>query len=105
MDLTQSSKELVIYRNYYRIALMIFVNLFLLYGKEKITFDYINEKVSTALLYLNENHGLIIVYPDDIDGYTQSSICNKCNVEKALSSILEETGLSYRKLEINILFT
>ena len=77
---------------------MIFANLFLLYGQEKITFDFRNEKVSTALLYLNENHGLIIVYPDDIDGYTQSSICNNCNVEKALSSILEETGLSYRKL-------
>ncbi len=97
MEPTQSFKALIIYIKYFKTSLIIYFCLFGLYGQEKITFNFEKTEVSSALNYLIVRHDLIIVYPDDIDEYTESSTCKNCDGEEALSSVLEGTSLSFEK--------
>ena len=94
---TQSYKVLKIYKKYFRAVPVLYFFLIGLYGQEKITFSLKKTKVSSALNYLIDKHGLIIVYPDNMDEYTQSSTCENCDVKEAISTVLEGTGLSFEK--------
>ncbi len=99
MEPTRSSKLLVIYKTPFKIASVLYFCLFGLYGQGKIIFNFEKKAVSSALNYLIVQHDLIIVYPDDINEYTNSSTCKNCDGEEALSSILEGTALSFKKIE------
>ncbi len=99
MEPTQSSKELVIYKKYFRLTPAIYFFLLGLYAQEKITFNFNKTEVSSALNYLIDKHNLTIVYPSNIDEYTDSSVCENCDREEALSSVLKGTSLTFEKFE------
>ena len=97
MEPTQSSKTLVIYKKYFRITPVLYFCLLGLYAQEKITFNFNKTEVSSVLNYLIDQHNLTIVYPSDIDEYTNSSTCENCDSEEALSSVLKGTSLTFEK--------
>ena len=97
MEPTQSSKALVIYKKYFRLTPALYLCLLGLYGQEKITFKFNKTEVSSALNYLIDKHNLTIVYPSNIDEYTDSSTCEGCDREEALSSVLKGTSLTFEK--------
>ena len=92
-----SSKTLVIYKKYFKITLLLYFCFLELFGQEKITFKFDKIKVSSALNYLIDEHNLSIVYPSNIDEYIDSSTCKSCDQEKALSSVLKGTDLTFEK--------
>ena len=92
MEPTQSSKALVIYKKYFRLTPAIYFSLLGLYAQEKITFNFNKTEVSSALNYLIDKHNLTIVYPSNIDEYTDLSTCKNCDREEALSSVLKGTN-------------
>ena len=94
---TQSSKKLVLFKKYFKITPILYFCLLGLYGQEKITFNFEKKEISSVLNYLIVQHDLLIVYPDDIDEYTDSSSCENCKGEEALSSILKGTSLTFEK--------
>ena len=97
MEPTQSSEALVLYKKYLRIISAIYFSLLGVYGQEKITFNFDKTDISSALDYLIDKYNLIIVYPDEMEEYTNSSSCENCDKEEALSSILKGTTLSFEK--------
>ena len=97
MEPTRSSKALAIYKKYFRLTPALYFCLLGLYGQEKITFKFNKTKVSSALNYLIDKHNLTIVYPSNIDEYTDSSTCEGCDREEALSSVLKGTSLTFKK--------
>ena len=99
MEPTRSSKALIIYKKYFRLIPAFYFCLLGLYGQEKITFKFDKTEVSTALNYLIDKHNLTIVYPSNIGEYIDSSTCENCDREEALSSILKGTSLTFEKFE------
>ena len=97
MEPTRSSKTLVIYKKYFRLTPVLYFCLLGLYAEEKITFNFNKTEVSSALNYLIDKHNLTIVYPSNIDEYTDSSTCKNCDREEALSSVLKGTSLTFEK--------
>ena len=77
MEPTRSSKTLVIYKKYFRITPVLYFCLLGLSAQEKITFNFEKTEVSSVLNYLIAQHNLTIVYPSDINEYTNSSTCEK----------------------------
>ena len=97
MEPTRSSKTLVISKKYFRLTPVLYFCLLGLYAEEKITFNFEKREVSSVLDYLIVQHNLTIVYPSDLDEYTNSSTCENCDSEEALSSVLEGTSLAFEK--------
>ena len=97
MEPIPSSNKERLSNKYYKLTFLLFVSLLKLFGEENITFDFDKIALKSALKYLIDEHNLVIIYPDNISDYTFSSICENCNSEKAISSILKETNLSWKK--------
>ncbi len=97
IPIPSSNKKRLSYK-YYQLTFILFVSLFKIFGQENITFNFHQTNLKTALTYLIDEHNLVIIFPDNITNYSFSSICENCDSEEAILSILKETNLSLEKL-------
>ncbi len=97
MEPTPSSNKARLYNRYYTLTILFCVSLLKTLGQENITFNFDKTDLKSSLNYLIDEHNLVIVYPDNISDYTLSGTCEKCDSEKALSLILKNTNLLWKK--------
>ena len=93
-----SSNKKRLYYKYYKLTFILFVSLFKIFGQGNITFNFHQTNLKSALTYLIDEHNLVIIFPDNITDYSFSSICENCDSEEAILSILKETNLSLEKI-------
>ena len=84
-------------RYYYKPFFWLFTAI--LYSQSlSITYNYKNISLQTAVQDLTARYQLPIIFPDDLgDELSISAVCNACSVDSALSLILIQTDLVWKK--------
>ena len=84
---------------FYIIGIFIFLNISSLFSKNSpINFSFINQPLKLAIDSLVFTYDLNIVYRDQIvNDIMINAICNNCNSDEAIQSLLDNTYLDWKK--------
>ena len=84
---------------FYIIGIFIFLNISSLFSKNSpINFSFINQPLKLAIDSLVFTYDLNIVYRDQIvNDKMINAICNNCNSDEAIQSLLDNTYLGWKK--------
>tara|TARA_Y100001970_G_C14251907_1_gene872464 strand:+ start:1369 stop:4008 length:2640 start_codon:yes stop_codon:yes gene_type:complete len=67
-------------------------------ANNNISFDLEKANIKSAFNLLINDYNLIIIYPDQISELIFSGKCNECTEEEAITTILKNTNLSWKKI-------
>ena len=64
---------------------------------DSISFQFLNRPLKTALKELIDDHGVSIIFPDDIVNTPISAQCKSCTQEEAVGAILQTSNLVWKQ--------
>ena len=82
---------------YFLTALLFLSSAFSVSKPDSISFQFLNRPLKTALKELIDDHGVSIVFPDDIVNTPISAQCKSCTQEEAVGAILYTSNLVWKQ--------
>ena len=84
---------------YFLTGLLFLSSVFSVSKPDSISFQFLNRPLKTALKELIDDHGVSIVFPDDIVNTPISAQCKSCTQEEAVGAILYTSNLVWKQTE------
>jgi ferric enterobactin receptor len=82
---------------YFLTGLLFLSSAFSVSKPDSISFQFLNRPLKTALKDLIDDHGVSIVFPDDIVNTPISAQCKSCTQEEAVGAILYTSNLVWKQ--------
>ena len=82
---------------YFLTALLFLSSAFSVSKPDSISFQFLNRPLKNALKELIDDHGVSIIFPDDIVNTPISAQCKSCTQEEAVGAILHTSNLVWKQ--------
>ena len=82
---------------YFLTGLLFLSSAFSVPKPDSISFQFLNRPLKTALKELIDDHGVSIIFPDDIVNTPISAQCKSCTQEEAVGAILYTSNLVWKQ--------